>query len=184
MTAPQTYFVATDVIDLDGVRAYNPGDEVPASVVESRLLGGLVEERDRPVVTIDTPQVKVVDAPVPDEPPVVVSVVRRRAGSAMFRDGREYHWDTDGAAVSMPAAYADELLQYGGEFVREGEELPPEPDAAGGDVDLDSLKKGELVALAESRGLDSSGTVQELRDRLRAPAEGTADAEPAVNAEG
>lgn len=33
--------------------------------------------------------------------------------------------------------------------------------------DLDKLLKADLVALAEKRGLDSSGTAAELRERLR-----------------
>ncbi len=36
-------------------------------------------------------------------------------------------------------------------------------------IDLSTLRKAELVALAVSRGLDSSGTVSELRDRLGKP---------------
>lgn len=33
-------------------------------------------------------------------------------------------------------------------------------------LDIASLRKPELVALAESRGLDSSGNVADLRERL------------------
>lgn len=40
----------------------------------------------------------------------------------------------------------------------------PEADAA---PDLDAMKKPALVALAESLGLDASGKVDELRDRIR-----------------
>src|SRR5687768_3637607 len=36
------------------------------------------------------------------------------------------------------------------------------------EVDLDDMKKDELVALAESRGLDTSGTKAELKERILA----------------
>jgi hypothetical protein len=38
-------------------------------------------------------------------------------------------------------------------------------------VDLADLKKAELVALAEAKGIDSSGKVDELRARLEAGGE-------------
>jgi hypothetical protein len=48
--------------------------------------------------------------------------------------------------------------------------LPPtgEEVAETEDVDLDSLKKAELQELAESRGLDTSGTKDELKERILA----------------
>jgi hypothetical protein len=48
--------------------------------------------------------------------------------------------------------------------------LPPtgEEVAETEDVDLDSLKKDELKELAESRGLDTSGTKAELVERIAA----------------
>jgi len=41
-----------------------------------------------------------------------------------------------------------------------------EPGTGDDDVDVASLNKAALVALAEARGVDSSGTVAELRERL------------------
>jgi hypothetical protein len=48
-----------------------------------------------------------------------------------------------------------------------GWELVPGQDVVDLNVDPDTLtKKGDLVALAEARGVDSSGTADEIRDRL------------------
>jgi len=45
-----------------------------------------------------------------------------------------------------------------------GSEVPETEDV----VDLDTLKKDELVELAEERGLDTSGTKAELKERILA----------------
>lgn len=45
-----------------------------------------------------------------------------------------------------------------------GQEVAEDEDV----VDLDTLKKDELVALAEERGLDTSGTKAELKERIAA----------------
>lgn len=43
--------------------------------------------------------------------------------------------------------------------------------ASEGDGELGKLKKDELVALAEERGIDSSGTKADILERLNTPAE-------------
>lgn len=46
--------------------------------------------------------------------------------------------------------------------------LGPEPENKSGDGDLTNATKAELVAAAEARGLDTSGTKAELLERLTA----------------
>ncbi len=68
--------------------------------------------------------------------------------------------------------------RYGGQGRAKGEtlEVPDDvanrwvnarhPLATAEALNLDDLKKPELIALAEQRGLDTEGTVAELKERL------------------
>jgi len=135
--------------DLRHFRAIVPcgiGDRPVGSVAQMlRGVGGIVSQLDDGLGATSCQDDDDANAWRADE------ALMRRCRAAML-DGFE-----DVFSVSL-------MPRHGTPFVVEGDDGR---DDVGGTMALSRMKKAELVAEAATRGLDSAGTVQELRERLK-----------------
>lgn len=116
---------------------------------------------------------------------VNVAVHKSPAESVFFRAGDEApDWALDkvGDHVFEPVDESDDVRFRDPQYEEDDPEtkfsapidLPPAADGSDADlddeeeVDLDSLSKAELQAEAEARGLETSGTKAELKERILA----------------
>lgn len=114
---------------------------------------------------------------------VNVAVHKSPAESVFFRAGDEVpEWALDkvGDHVFEPVDESDDVRFRDPQYEDDDPEtkfsapidLPPSVDDAAAEeeeeVDLDSLSKAELQAEAEARGLETSGTKAELKERILA----------------